>query len=281
MVSAHKDGNSIILNGALSGQTLSSALETWGKEALGTRAQKFSDFPILIKLIDAKDKLSIQVHPDDEFAQKYENEYGKNEMWYVVDCDEDASLIYGFKTPIEKSEFERRIKDNTLTEVCNFVPVKKGDVFFITAGTLHAIGGGILIAEVQQSSNSTYRVSDYGRLGADGLPRPLHIEKALAVTHTVPPELPYGNVGEVKAFSYGTERQLAKSEFFSSKLISLNGTKDIHSNESFQTFVVLDGDCTLCFGKENILLKKGQSLFVPAGVKTSLSGTAEILYSYI
>ena len=281
MLSCHKDGESKVLNGAFAGKTLAEALTTLGKEALGKNAQNFSEFPILIKLIDAKDKLSVQVHPDDEYALKVENEYGKNEMWYVIDCEEGASLIYGFNKQIEKDEFERRIKDNTLNEVCNFVPVKKGDVFFITAGTLHAIGEGILIAEVQQSSNSTYRVSDYGRLGADGKPRPLHIEKALAVTHTVPPELPYGNVGDVEEFSYGSERQLASSQYFSVKLIKLNGMKDIYSLESFVSLLVLEGDCILAFGAEHTLLKKGQSVFVPAGVKTSVSGTAEILYTYI
>ncbi len=281
MVSAHKDGNSEILNGSFTGKPFSEALNAWGKNALGKRAQDFSEFPILIKLIDAKDRLSVQVHPDDEYALRVEKEYGKNEMWYVIDCEEGASLIYGFNKQIEKYEFERRIKDNTLNEVCNVVPVKKGDVFFITAGTLHAIGKGILIAEVQQSSNSTYRVSDYGRLGADGKLRPLHIEKALAVTKTAPPELPYGNVGEIEEFSFGTERQLAKSKFFSSKLISLNGIKDIYSPDSFVALVLIDGEGTLNFGEENILLKKGQSVFVPAGLKVSLSGVAEVLYTCI
>lgn len=281
MLSCHKDGESLVLNGSFEGKTLTEALNCWGKDALGKNAARFSEFPILIKLIDAKQKLSVQVHPNDEYALKYENEYGKNEMWYVVDCEENASLVYGFKKPIDRAEFERRIKDNTLLEVCNNVPVKKGDVFFITAGTLHAIGEGILIAEVQQNSNSTYRVSDYGRLGADGKPRPLHIEKALAVTRTVPPELPYGNVGDIEELPFGSERSIATSEFFSSKVINLNGTKDILSSDSFVSLVLLNGECVLKFEDENILLKKGQSVFVPAGVKTSISGKAEILYSYI
>ena len=119
-------------------------------------------------------------------------------MWYVVDCEEGAQLIYGFKDKISRSEFEERIKNNTLDEVMNYVPVKKGDVFFIKAGTLHAIGKGILIAEIQQNSNTTYRVSDYGRLGADGKPRELHVKKAVDVTVTAAPTIPYGNVGEVR-----------------------------------------------------------------------------------
>ena len=179
LLSCHKDGNGVVMNGTLKGKTFSEVLSLWGKEALGERAEKFSDFPILIKFIDAKQSLSVQVHPDDEYALKNEGEFGKNEMWYIVDCEEGAELIYGFKENISKEEFERRIKDNTLPEVCNYVPVKKGDVFFIEAGTLHAIGAGILICEVQQNSNSTYRVWDFGRVGADGKPRELHIDKAL------------------------------------------------------------------------------------------------------
>lgn len=168
MLSAYKDGMNIVLNGEHKVKTINEVLEIWPKSALGKNAEKFSYFPILIKLIDAKQKLSVQVHPDDEYALSVEGEYGKTEMWYVVDCEEGAELVYGFKENISKEEFEKRIKDNTLTDVCNSVPVHKGDVFFIDAGTLHAIGEGILIAEVQQNSNTTYRVSDYGRLGADG-----------------------------------------------------------------------------------------------------------------
>lgn len=281
MLSCHKDGESVILNGSLAGKTLSEALKIWGKKALGSGAQRFEEFPILIKLIDANQKLSVQVHPDDEYALRVEGEFGKNEMWYVVDADENASLIYGFNKTLEKEEFERRIKDNTLNAVCNFVPVKKGDVFFISAGTLHAIGEGILIAEVQQNSNSTYRVSDYGRLGADGKPRPLHIEKALAVTKTTPPTQAYGAVGETESFGYGTERQLASCEFFSSKILNLKGKKDIYSPKSFVSLVVLDGECSVAYREENILLNKGQSVFVPAGLNVSVNGKAEILYSYI
>ncbi|MBR6743039.1 MAG: class I mannose-6-phosphate isomerase [Clostridia bacterium] len=281
MLSCHKDGESVIQNGELSGKTLSFAIELWGAAALGEKAASFSAFPILIKLIDAKQKLSVQVHPDDEYALRVEGEFGKNEMWYVVDCEEGSSLIYGFNKTLGKEEFERRIRANTLEDVCNFVPVKKGDVFFISAGTLHAIGEGILIAEVQQSSNSTYRVSDYGRLGADGKPRPLHIEKALDVTKTTPPTLPYGAVGDVAEFEYGSERELASCEFFSAKILNLCGTKEISYPDSFISLVVLDGEFTLSFGKEKILCKKGQSIFIPAGLCASISGTAEILYSYI
>lgn len=190
VLSCHKEGPSIVRGGPLDGRPLPQVLEEWGPAALGERAAAFPYFPLLIKLIDARDRLSIQVHPDDAYALRTEGEYGKTEMWYVLDCKPGARLIYGLDTGLTREQFREHIEKGTVTEVCNFVPVHKGDVFFIEAGTLHAIGEGILIAEVQQNSNTTYRVSDYGRLGADGRPRPLHVDKAVEVTRLAPPGCP-------------------------------------------------------------------------------------------
>ncbi len=281
MLSCHKDGENIILNGEHKGKTLTETLKLWGNDALGENCESFSYFPILIKLIDANDRLSVQVHPDDEYALKNEGEYGKTEMWYVVDCDQGASLIYGFKENVKKEEFEQRIKDNTLPQICNFVPVNKGDVFFIEAGTLHAIGKGILIAEVQQNSNTTYRVSDYGRLGADGKPRELHIDKALAVTETVKPKRPYGNVGETQKTEYGSIRNLAECELFKTSLLKLDGKTELLNNESFISLLVLDGLLTIKSTDTVINAKKGESVFIPAKLKAEIQGNAEILLSCI
>ena len=281
MLSCHKDGTNTVLNGEFAGKTLTEVLEIWGKEALGKNAERFTYFPLLIKLIDAKDKLSVQVHPDDSYALENEGEYGKTEMWYVVDCDEGASLIYGFNREVSKEEFESRIKDNTLGEVCNYVPVKKGDVFFIGAGTLHAIGEGILIAEVQQNSNTTYRVSDYGRLGADGKPRPLHIEKAIDVTKREPATMPYGNVGAVENTDFGSIRTLAECDFFKVKLINLSGDTEIFEKDSFVSLLVLSGNVTLDYKGEIIKAKKGDSIFIPANMKINLSGEGQVLYSRV
>ena len=189
-LSCHKDGQSVIEGGEFDGKTLSEYIDAKGKRVLGTNCERFEYFPILIKLIDAKDNLSVQVHPSNEYALRVEGEYGKTEMWYIVDCNEGAELLYGFKHEIGEEEFADRIKNNTLLEVTNNVPVHKGDVFFIESGTLHAIGKGILIAEIQQNSNTTYRIYDYGRVGADGKPRQLHIDKAVEVTDRIPPKYP-------------------------------------------------------------------------------------------
>ena len=278
LLSCHKDGMNIVLNGEHKGKTINEVLEIWGKAALGKNSDSFSYFPILIKFIDAKQSLSVQVHPDDKYALEVEGEYGKTEMWYIVDCEEGAELVYGFKSDISKEEFERRIKDNTLMEVCNSVPVKKGDVFFITAGTLHAIGAGILIAEVQQNSNSTYRVFDFGRLGADGKPRELHIDKALAVTKCETPKIPYGKIGKV--VSDGVT-ELASCDKFTARVIELDGSMEINSPDSFVSVIVLDGNAVIEYENEKIELTKGSSVFIPAGFKATMNGNAEILYSYL
>lgn len=281
MLSCHKDGNSVVRNGELAGLTLQQAIEILGKDSLGKKSADFTYFPILIKLIDAKDRLSVQVHPDDEYALSHEGEYGKTEMWYVVDCDEDAKLIYGFNQNISRGEFLERINNNNLSPVCNYVPVKKGDVFFIDAGTMHAIGKGILIAEVQQNSNTTYRVSDYGRLGADGKPRELHIKQAIEVTKTQRPTKPYGAVGDVTLYPFGTVRELASCEYFTTELIYLDGNVGIYDNDSFISLLILDGAASLSYTGGMMRLKKGDSVFVPAGLKVRLTGTAEIMYSHM
>ena len=181
VLSCHPDGPSLLPDGT----TLADYLVAH-PEAAGSHCEAFADFPVLVKLIDAKRDLSIQVHPSDAYALEHEHQYGKTEMWVVLAAEPGAFLYYGFDHEITKEEFARRIRENTLTEVLHAAPVQKGDVFFIPSGTLHAICKGIVIAEVQQNSNVTYRVYDYGRVGADGKPRALHIEQALAVTDLRP-----------------------------------------------------------------------------------------------
>lgn len=267
VLSCHKAGSSLVVNGDMAGKTLPEVLAVWGDAAIGEKAAAFPYFPVLIKLIDARDSLSVQVHPDNDYALRVEGEFGKTEMWYVVDCEPGARLIYGFNCALTKEEFRRHIQDNTLQDVCNYVPVKKGDVFFIEAGTLHAIGAGILIAEVQQNSNTTYRVSDFGRLGADGKPRELHVDKAVDVTRLTPPRLPYGNIGEVRTVPGGTVRELSSCEFFTAHMLEISGAMHVGCLDSFTSLVCLEGDCTLEWdGGEPLSVQKGSSVFLPAGM---------------
>lgn len=281
-LSCHKDGNSVVADGEFAGLTLAQYIEKEGKSVLGTNCEKFENFPILIKLIDAKDNLSVQVHPNNEYAQRVEGEYGKTEMWYVVDCDEGASLLYGFKHNITKEEFRERIENNTLLEVTNSVPVKKGDVFFIEAGTLHAIGKGILIAEIQQNSNTTYRIYDYGRVGADGKPRQLHIDKAVDVTNLCPAK-PYPQSEPVDMGGW-TKKRLAKCEYFTVDVISVDTSAALEADKSsFVNILVLDGGCVLSSeGNDAVELKKGDSVFIPAGLgKFELTGKCSAVMTHI
>ena len=186
VLSCHPDGPSVIVNGPSQGKTLAEYIQANGNQVLGTHCRRFRDFPILVKFIDANQHLSVQVHPGNRYALSQEHQYGKTEMWYVMDAAPNSFLYYGFKREVSREEFARRIQEDTLLDVLNAVPVQKGDVLFIESGTIHAIGAGILIAEIQQNSNVTYRVYDYGRVGKDGKKRDLHIEKALAVTNRVP-----------------------------------------------------------------------------------------------
>ena len=278
VLSCHKDGASVVQNGEFAGKTLPEVLALWGDDAIGARAAAFPYFPLLIKLIDAKDRLSVQVHPDNEYALRVEGEFGKTEMWYVVDCDEGAELIYGFNTTLTQEELRAQIEADTLPDVCNFVPVKKGDVFFIPSGTIHAIGAGLLVAEVQQNSNITYRMWDYGRIGADGKPRELHIEKGLDVTvrEHRGPTLPYEPDREVPG---GRVRHLVRCERFCVDVIHLCGLiEDYAAAASFVSLLCLEGEGALLWGESAMPLKKGQSVFVPAGLGGfKLAGMMEIL----
>lgn len=288
-LSCHKDGMSVISDedygGEYDGKTLAEYLEMH-RSALGTNCADFEYFPVLIKLIDAKDNLSVQVHPDNEYALEHEGEYGKTEMWYVVDCEPDAELIYGFRDTISREDFRRAIEENTLLDKVNRVKVRKGDVFFIKSGTLHAIGKGILIAEIQQNSNTTYRVYDYGRLGDDGKPRELHIEKAIEVTDLNPaPERTEYPVLELDGEFGGTYvRILADCEYFTSSLVTLDGTKltwDIDEH-SFCHLLVLDGIGTMLHDGTLYPLHKGVSWFIPAGAgEVKFSGKCSFINTEI
>ena len=257
-LSCHPDGPSTIINGDYAGLTLKEYLDKTGKHVLGANCRKFQDFPVLIKFIDASDRLPIQVHPDNAYALENEGQFGKTEMWYVADCKEGAFLYYGFKESISKTDFERRIKDDTLTEVLNKMPVKKGDALFIEAGTIHAIGKDIVIAEIQQNSNVTYRVYDYGRVGKDGKKRDLHIEKALAVTNRIP---------LIKSKSCNPH--IADCDYFTVDKLNLDGDimkkmSGYIGNSSFVSILIVEGAGEIHNGKDTLSYIKGDSFFLPA-----------------
>lgn len=259
-LSCHKDGENIIENGEFKGSSFTDYINAH-KTVLGKKAEKYDDFPILIKLIDAKNDLSIQVHPNDEYAKKYENEFGKTEMWYVVDAEKDAKLIYGFKEKISKEDFKNAIESNTLLDVLNIVNVKQGDVFFIEAGTVHAIGKGVFIAEIQQNSNSTYRVYDYNRLGNDGKPRELHIQKALDTAVTEPPKSKTTAESQPEKIENATKQLLKQCDLFTVYIYEIDGKINLFADEnSFINILVIDGSGKI----DDMEFKKGDSFFIPS-----------------
>ena len=275
-LSCHPDGPSYIVNGENAGKTLQQYIDESGKEILGTDCQSFEQFPVLIKFIDAKKDLSIQVHPDNTYALKNEGQYGKTEMWYVMDAAEGASLLYGFSREVSKEELQERIKNKTPPEVLNKVEVQKADVLFIEPGTIHAIGKGNVIAEIQQNSNVTYRVYDYGRKGADGKERDLHIEKALQVTKTVP-------ILRKKSF----EPHIVSCPYFTVDKLVLDGqhVKKVFGEidkTSFVSILVMEGKGTIRDKEETLTFKKGDSLFVTANIgEYELEGAFEALVTTV
>ena len=279
LLSCHKDGPAFVCGGEYNGKTLAEVIEKEGREVLGTDNADIPDFPVLIKIIDACDKLSIQVHPGDEYARRVENENGKTEAWYILEADPDAQLVYGVSKEMTREEFAEKVNAGQTEEVLNYVSVKAGDVGFIPSGMLHAIGKGILLAEVQQSSNTTYRVYDYNRPGKDGKPRELHIEKAIDVVELTHPEGGFAPAGKTITCSGAEKTYLTGCEYFSMTALNVNGEfTDTSVEKSFVSLLVLDGEGKIYGKNTEFALKKGSSIFIPAAYgEYRISGDLKIL----
>lgn len=263
--SVHPDGPSFVASGKEEGKTLKEALDAH-PDYLG----QAKEFPILIKFIDAKTDLSVQVHPSDEYAQKYENgEKGKTEMWFVLDAKPGAKIVYGLKQNYSKEEVRKAIEEGKLESLLYYADAHKGDVFFVRSGTIHAICGGVLIAEIQQSSNLTYRMYDYNRVGKDGKKRPLHIEKALDVA-TLGPAQPY--ISEDPSV-------LASCSYFTTRKMPVHGKFAFENQASYHVFLCLEGNGKIISEDQTTLtFKKGDCLFVPASSgKLLIDGEADCL----
>ena len=260
-LSFHKDGLSTLSDG----RELARAVTD---EMLGCNLSDFSEFPVLVKLIDAKDNLSVQVHPSDEYAREHEGQLGKTEMWYVVDADEGAGIYLGFCRDVTKDEVLSAIREERLTELMNFYPVRAGESYFIPAGTIHAIGRGTLICEVQQSSNVTYRVYDYGRRDKNGNQRPLHVDKALEVL----------SFKEFKKAEYDSDL-LGACRYFSARKVTVSGSKSIPRDEG--SFLSLC--CTAGEGRvDGVGFSAGDSFFVPAGCgDLTVEGNGEFIMTEV
>lgn len=272
VLSCHKDGMSVISGGEYDGMPLDKYIAE-NPEALGTNC-KWNELPILIKFIDAADNLSVQVHPNNEQAKEWENQNGKTEMWYVIEADKGAKITYGVKEDITRTQLSHAIENNTVEELLNTAPSTKGDVFFVEAGTIHAIGAGNLIAEIQQNSNVTYRLYDYDRRGKDGKPRELHIEKgvkASVTTKTTPKSIP--------DCSDGT-RMVGSCEYFQVKelAVSKSARKLSCDEKSYQALIQTSGESVIAYGDETVTIKAGETVFLPAGFgEYTVSGSGIML----
>ena len=269
-LSCHPDGASTIVNGDFAGKTLAEFVELNGAKILGTNCRNFADFPILIKFIDAHENLSVQVHPDDDYALAHENQHGKSEMWYVLDADENAQLYCGFKKKITRDEFVARIKNNSFLEVLNAVPVRKGDVLFIPAGTVHAVGKGVLLVEIQKNSNVTYRIFDYGR------GRPLHIAKALDVANLAPPDVRNEHYPHIAACDCFVVDKLT----LDGKILSeARGHVD---EKTFLSVLIIGGEGSITCGNDEIFYRKGDSFLLTAGAGTwTIRGSCDALLTTV
>ena len=277
-LSAHPDGESCIAEGEFAGMPFPDYIEAIGKDRLGWKAQGYERFPVMIKFIDAEQDLSIQVHPADEYAISVEKEYGKSEMWYIMDAEEDACIYVGFNRDVTAEELRRRIAEDSLEEVLNRVPVKKGDAYFLAAGTVHAIGAGCLICEVQQSSNVTYRLYDYGRRDRNGKKRELHVDKALDVLdmHKVTPRA-FERYEAVMGADY-VKSVIGECKYFSVTQYFVDGECDLPPIESsFRAVVIIEGDGTVSDERLSYSCTMGDTFFAAAKEHVTLKGKLKAL----
>ena len=253
---------SVVVNGAFEGLNLNQLIEKYPTEVLGIKSIQYfgNNFPLLFKFIDAKEDLSIQVHPNDALAKERHNSFGKTEMWYVMQADEKARLVVGFKDKTNRKEYQKHLENKTLVAVLNETPVKVGDAFFLETGTVHAIGGGVLLAEIQQTSDITYRLYDWDRVDANGVGRELHTDLALDAINFEPKntKLDYEVVKNKSV-------NLVECPFFKTNILQIS---DIYNwkktKESFTVLMCTEGSFTIIMLHFKAEFKKGDTILIPA-----------------
>lgn len=274
-ISTNADGISKIKNQDITLKELFDNKDT-RVEIFGTKTKDMEKFPLLIKFIDANSNLSVQVHPDDKYAKENENDTGKTEMWYIIDCLPNSQIICGMKEKVQQEDVEDIIRNNKIKENLNYVDIKKGDSIYIPSGTIHAILGGALICEIQQNSNLTYRVYDWDRVGSDGKPRALHIDKAIDVINVnANPKVEHEKQDECY--------RVCDSEFFKVDKINVKQEyKDRTNKESFYAINVVEGMGTIEYKNNTYNLKRGDSIIIPADLgEYTIKGKMELLKSYV
>lgn len=258
-LSFNDSGPSLIDSGLDKGKALKDVAR---KEDIGNIPASFPFFPVLIKLIDSDSDLSVQVHPSDEYALKHENQFGKTEMWHIIDHKEGSGIYLGFKKDYSCEEVEAALKNNSILSLLNFFPVRNGETYFIPSGTIHAIGGGVTLIEIQQNSTLTYRLYDYGRLGKDGKPRELHIEKALKV-------ISYKKYEPMRF----NDNVLGECRYFRAREIDVKSQTLEAPSDSFLSITFIAGKGVI----GGIPYQKGDTFFLPAKKKATLTGVGEMV----
>ena len=281
--STHPDGPSYVSGGSFDGETLADVIRAH-PDYLGSRHAGESELPILIKFIDAKKDLSVQVHPTDAYAREHEKgQRGKTEMWYVLDAGKDASLIYGLRYGVSRQQMRQMIREGSVTKILQKVPVKKDDLFFIEAGTIHAIGAGTLVAEIQENSNLTYRLYDYDRVGKDGKKRQLHVDKALQVANLRSSAEPRQPLRVLKYRQGVASELLCRCRYFEvyRMIVNTERRQKVHyraDEVSFRVLLCVNGCGMIRFENTEIIFYKGDCIFVPAdSVMLSIHGQAQFL----
>ena len=266
-ISAVEGDVSIVSNGSLKGTSLQELINDYGNELLGQSVvERFgNDFPILIKFIDAKKDLSIQLHPNDQLAKERHNSFGKTEMWYIMDADPGANLIVGFNKDVEKEVYKESIKNNTLLDLLNYEEVKEGDTFFINTGKIHAIGAGVLLAEIQQTSDITYRVYDFNRKDRDGNLRELHTDLAIDA-------IDYSKKDDFKVVYHSnknTTNSMVDCPYFKTNILDLNKNfhQDIASIDSFIIYMCVKGTASIENEFGSVSIEKGETVLINASSK--------------
>ena len=283
-ISDVKENASVVSNGVLKGKDLKELILEYKSSLLGTKVyNQFGDkFPVLIKFVDAKKPLSVQVHPNDKLALKRHNSLGKTEMWYVMQADESANLIVGFKKEINPKTYLHHLENKSLTDILNIDKVKKGDVYFIPTGTVHAIGAGVLFAEIQQTSDITYRIYDWDRPNSDGAFRELHTEEALeAIDYSAKESYKTSYTKEQNSSS-----EIVSCPYFTTNILPFKGEIALnHSDkDSFVIYICVDGDVEFKYQNQVENLQKGETILVPASIKEleiSSEENSELLEVYI
>lgn len=278
------EGNvSVVADGEYKGKALTEVMQKEGAALMGKHvSEKYGEtFPLLIKFIDARDNLSIQVHPDDELAAARHNSLGKTEMWYVISATEGAGLYSGFSQQITPEEYVKRVENNTITDVLSFHKVKSGDVFFLPAGRIHAIGKGIFIAEIQQSSNITYRIYDYNRKDKNGNTRELHTELAKdAIDYKL-----YDDLLTTYTPASDKEVKLAECKYFVTNLLDVASSVEceVASRDSFVIYICMGGEAAVTDSEGNETpIRQGETILVPASTRSvTITGKAKLLECYI